>query len=92
MEDKMALEKYWRLLYYFIPEEVRRQIFDLSLIAGEDPLLEDLGIWPGKMLAALQGHPMPVPVEVPAVFLPLPSSRGKSPEIIIQAVANTVVE
>ena len=91
VESAVAVEGCGGLLYYFVAEEVRRELPDLSLVAGKEHLLEDLGVGAGEMFVALQGHLVPTHGKVPTIFLLLPTAGGEFAKIIVEAVADPVV-
>ena len=54
VERAVAVEGCGGLLYYFVAEEVRRELPDLALVGSKEHLLEDLGVGAGEVFAALQ--------------------------------------
>jgi len=92
VEGEVAVEGCRRLLYYFVSEEVRGQFLDLTVVSAKNFLLEDLGVRAGEMFGTLEGHSQSAHVELPTVFLFLPTAGGDFPEVIIEKIAQPVVE
>jgi hypothetical protein len=92
MERTVAVEVCRGLLYNFVSKEIGGELPDLALIAGKDHLLEGLRVRAGEMFVALQCHPVTAQIEVPAIFLLLPTFGGDFSKVIVEAVADPVIE
>jgi len=68
------------------------ELADPALISVENFLLEDFGVWPGIVFGTLQTHPVTADIQVSSFFLFAPAAGGKFSEIVIQPVADPVVQ
>ena len=68
------------------------EFFHFAVIAVENFLLEMLGIGAGIMFSALQAHFDPAHVQVAVLFFDLPSACGEITQVIIEIVADAVIQ
>jgi len=68
------------------------ELVDPALVPVEYFLLEDIRIWPGEMFGALQTHPVTADIQIAPFFLFIPAAGGKLSEIVIQPVAQPVIQ
>ena len=68
------------------------EFFYFAVIAVENFLLEMLGVGAGIMFSALQAHFDPAHVQVAVLFFDLPSACGEITQVIIEIVADAVIQ